>query len=137
VPLTIVIADDYPDYRTLVRLLVGPLSDAVVVGEAADGNEALALVLLERPALVIADMVMPRLNGIELTRRIKQELPQTKVILMSAYTQQTYRRVAAESGADGFVYKRAISTDLLPMMAEVIGRPLAGDQGLVPPSADG
>lgn len=47
--LTIVIADDYPDYRTLVRLLVGPLSAAVVVGEAADGNEALALVLLERP----------------------------------------------------------------------------------------
>lgn len=82
-------------------------------------------------------MVMPRLNGIELTRRIKQEPPQTKVILMSAYTQQTYRRVAAESGADGFVYKQAIRTDLLPMMAAVIGRPLGGDRGLVPPSADG
>jgi two-component system response regulator DesR len=136
-PLTIVIADDHPDYRTLVRLLVGALSDVLVVGEAADGPEALALVLRECPDLVIADMVMPRLNGVELTTRIKQERPQTKVILMSAYTQETYRRAAAVSGADAFVYKQAISGDLPALIAKVGGRPLAGDRGLVPPSADG
>ena len=85
--------------------------------------EALGLVLQKRPDIEIVDLMMPRLNGLELTRRIKEERPQTKILLMSAYTEDTYRRIASVSGADGFVNKHLIRTGLLPAIREVIGRP--------------
>ena len=91
-PMTIVVADDAADYREVVRAILSPMSDTIViVGEAEDGEQALALVRRERPDLVITDLIMPRLDGVELTRRIRQELPETKVILMSSYTEDAYR----------------------------------------------
>jgi len=72
-PLTIVVADDGLDFRLIVRYLLAPAADMKIVGEAADGEEALAVVLRERPDLVITDLFMPHLNGIELTRRIQRE----------------------------------------------------------------
>jgi len=67
-PLTIVVADDTPDYRQIVRYLLESMADTMtIVGEAADGEEALALVRLHRPDIVITDLVMPRLNGVELS----------------------------------------------------------------------
>ena len=122
-PTKIVIADDQPDYRALLRMLLGRLPDTTVVGEAGDGSQAVELVLRERPDLVIVDMVMPRLNGIELTRRIKEALPETKVILVSAYTGEAYRRVADVSGADGFVYKQVMHSHLLPLVEQLIAGP--------------
>jgi CheY-like chemotaxis protein len=84
-PLIIVVADDDMDYRLIVGYLLASVSDMMtIVGEAADGEEALAVALRERPDIVITDLVMPRLNGIELTRRIRQEPPQTTIILMSS-----------------------------------------------------
>jgi DNA-binding NarL/FixJ family response regulator len=121
---TVVVVDDDPDYLWLVRVILEKRGERItIVGEAAGGEEALALVLHERPDVVIADLMMPRLNGLELTRRIKQERPQTKVLLMSAYTEDTYRRIASVSGADGFLNKHLIHTGLLPAIREVIVRP--------------
>ena len=92
-PLTVVVVDDDLDYRHIVRYLLASVSDTmVIVGEAADGEEALAVALRERPDIVITDLVMPRLNGVELTRRLRQELPLTKVILMSSYTEDALLR---------------------------------------------
>jgi NarL family two-component system response regulator LiaR len=87
-PLSVVVVDDEPDYRQLVCFLLLSLPDVVtfVVGEAADGEEALALPLRVQPDIVITDLVMPGLNGVDLTRRVRQELPQTKIILMSSFT---------------------------------------------------
>jgi YesN/AraC family two-component response regulator len=68
--LTIVVADDSADYREMVRYLLAA-SDMRIVGEAADGEEALAIVQRERPDIVITDLMMPRLNGIELTRHVR------------------------------------------------------------------
>ena len=86
--MTIVVADDAPDYRLIVRTILASVSDMMtIVGEAEDGAEALAVVLRERPDIVITDLMMPLLNGIELTKRIREELPQTKIILMSSYTE--------------------------------------------------
>jgi CheY-like chemotaxis protein len=123
---TVVVVDDDPDYLWLVRVILEMTGERItIVGEAASGEEALAVVLRERPDVVIADLMMPRLNGLELTRRIKQDRPQTKILLMSAYTEDTYRRIASVSGADGFVNKHLIHTGLLPAIREAIGRPPA------------
>jgi DNA-binding NarL/FixJ family response regulator len=120
----VVVVDDDPDYLWLVRVILEKRGERMaIVGEAAGGEEALALVLRHRPDVVIADLMMPRLNGLELTRRIKQERPETKILLMSAYTEDTYRRIASVSGADGFVNKHLIHTGLLPAIREVLVRP--------------
>lgn len=131
-PLTIVVADDAADYRELVRTLLRPILDMMtIVGEAEDGEQALALVRLERPDIVITDLIMPRLNGIELTRRIRQGLPATSVILMSNYTEDAYRLMASDSGADAFVSKQVLITTLLPAIRDVIRR-RSGGSGLPP-----
>ena len=135
IPLTIVVADDAPDYRLIVRTILATVSDMMtIVGEAEDGAEALAVVLRERPDIVITDLMMPLLNGIELTKRIRGELPQTKIILMSSYTEDAYRLMASDSGADAFVNKRVINDALLPAIRDLIRR-ISGGSGPLPPSA--
>jgi len=117
------VADDDPDYRYFVRSLLVTMADTVTfVGEAGGGEEALALVLSKKPDILVADLLMPRLNGIELTRRIKQELPDTKIILMTAYTGEANRRLAFVGGADGFLDKTALVTDLLPSVRDIVDR---------------
>jgi two-component system, NarL family, response regulator DesR len=135
-PVTVVVVDDVPDYREIVRFLLLGLPDVVTfVGEAADGEEGLAVVLRLRPDLVITDLVMPRLDGVGLTRRIRQELPQTKIIIMSTYTEDAYQLMASDSGADAFVSKRVIYDAMLPAIRDVIRRRLSGGSGPLPPSA--
>ena len=134
-PLTVVVVDDALDYRETVRFLVMSMGDAVtLVGEAADGEEGLALVLRERPDLVISDLVMPRLNGVELTRRIRRELPQTKIILMSSYTEDAYQHMASDSGADVFVNKGVLFQALVPAIRDLI-RQISGGSDPFPPNA--
>lgn len=136
-PLTIVVADDDLDYRLIVRALLRPMSATmIIVGEAADGEEALALVLRERPDLVITDLVMPRLDGVELTRRIREVLPETRILLMSSYTEDAYRLMASDSGADVFVSKRVITSTLVPAIRDLIRRRFSGGSGPLPPSQE-
>ncbi len=120
--LTIVVADDSAEYREIVRYLLAPASDMRIVGEAADGEEALALAHRVRPDLVVTDLIMPRVNGIELTRHIRQELPGTMIILMSSYTEAAYRLMASDSGADVFVSKRVVLDALLPAIRDLAAR---------------
>ena len=137
-PLTIVVADDDPQYREIVRYLLAAASDTVtIVAEAEDGEEALALVLRVRPDIVITDLIMPRLNGVELTRRIRQDLPDTKVILISSYTEDAYRLMASNSGADVFISKQVIATTLLPAIRDLIRRRFSGGSGPLPPAIGG
>ena len=136
-PLTIVVADDDLQFREIVRYLLAAASDTMtIVGEAADGDEALALVRRVRPDVVITDLVMPHLNGIELTRRIRAELPQTRVVLMSSYTEDAYRLMASDSGADVFVSKQVITSTLVPAIRDLIRRRFSGGSG-PPPSMGG
>lgn len=94
-----------------------------IVGEAADGADAFDLALRERPDIVITDLVMPRLNGVELTRRIRQELPETKIIVVSSYPEDTYRHMASDSGADAFVSKQVMARSLLPAIHGIVQHP--------------
>ena len=137
-PLTIVVADDDLQYREIIRYLLAAASDTMtIVGEAADGDEALALVLRVRPDIVITDLIMPRLNGVELTRRIRQGLPDTKVILISSYTEDAYRLMVSDSGADVFVSKQVMTTTLLPAIRDLMRRRFSGGGGPLPPAIGG
>lgn len=135
---TIVIIDDDLDYRLIARALLRPLADSVtVVGEASDGQAGLDLIRRERPDLVITDLVMPHLSGVELTRRIRAELPETQVILISAHTEDAYRHMASDSGADVFVNKSVITMSLVPAVRDLIRRRLSGGSGSDQPPLGG
>ena len=134
--LTIVVVDDVVEYREIVRYLLAPAPDMKIVGEATDGEEALSLVRLHRPDLVITDLMMPRLNGIELTTHIRRELPQTRIILMSSYSEAAYRLLASDRGADVFVSKAVLHDALLPAIRDLVARRVARPSGLPPTLGD-
>ena len=120
--MMIVLADDDVECRLLVRTILASESGTMtIVGEAADGEQALALVLRTRPDIVISDLLMPRLTGIGLTRliRIRQELRRTKIIIISAHAEDAYRLMASDSGADAFVSKDVLARDLLPAIRRI------------------
>ena len=120
--LTIVV-DDQLDFRLIVRALLRGVADlATIVGEAADGDEALALVRRTRPDILISDVIMPGLNGVDLARRVRAELPQTRTILMSSHVDDAYRLMASDSGADVFINKHVITSSLLPAVRDLISR---------------
>jgi len=124
--VTVVVIDDSEEYRLIVRGLLRSVHDVTTfVGDAASGAEGLALVRRERPDMVITDLVMPGLDGIELARRIRLELPKTKIILMSADIEDAYRLMASDSGADAFVSKQMITRTLLPVIGDVVRREAA------------
>jgi DNA-binding NarL/FixJ family response regulator len=121
--LTIVVADDELDFRLIVRaLLRGVAEVATIVGEAETGEEALALVRRTRPDILISDVIMPGLNGVDLARRVRAELPQTRTILMSSHVDDAYRLMASDSGADVFINKHVITSTLLPAVRDLIAR---------------
>jgi DNA-binding NarL/FixJ family response regulator len=134
-PLTVVIADDDRDYRAIIRNLIQSAPDAMtIVGEAEDGEEALALVRRLHPDVLLTDLVMPRRNGAELARIIKHELPQTRIILLSSYTEDAYRLMVSDSGADAFISKQVINRNLLAAIRDVMARRLTGGNGPLPPN---
>src|ERR1700752_2329518 len=97
---TILIVDDDPRLRELIQRIVTQEPDFQVVGEAEDGVEAIRLAHLLRPDIVLMDLVMPRVNGLQAMRQIKMERPETKVIIITVHTEDAYRRTAEDNGAD-------------------------------------
>jgi len=126
--LTVVVVDDDPDYRSLVRALLSTLADVVsVVGEADDGEEGLAVVRRTRPDVVITDLMMPRMNGMALAVRVREDLPQTKIIMMSSHIEDAYRMRVSDSPVDVFINKHVINSALLPAIREVVSRRQGGE----------
>jgi DNA-binding NarL/FixJ family response regulator len=112
--VTIVVVDDTLEFRAIVRFIMATEPHAMtLVGEAADGEEALSVILDARPDLVITDLLMPRMIGFELLRRIKEERPETKVIVMTSHAEDIYRQLALAAGADAFLSKAVLARDLL------------------------
>jgi DNA-binding NarL/FixJ family response regulator len=93
--------------------------DLQVVGEAEDGRQAVALVKKLRPAVVLMDIAMPRLNGLEATRQVLKAVPATKVIMLSAHSDDAYVKDATESGAVGFLRKQTSSHVVCEAIREV------------------
>jgi DNA-binding NarL/FixJ family response regulator len=111
--VTVLIVDDNAQLRALIREIVAEASNLQVVGEA-DGAEAIQLVQALRPAIVLLDLIMPQVNGLEVLRWIKVEHPETKVIIVTVHDEDAYRQAAEASGADAFLLKKTLVTILLP-----------------------
>ena len=111
-PVSILLADDHALVRAGIRALVEKLPSLRVVGEAKDGREALRLVLEHRPDVVLMDIAMPGLNGLEATARISKELPSTRVIILSMYANEEYVREAIRAGAHGYLPKCSAAAEL-------------------------
>ena len=112
-PIRILIADDH----TLVReSLVGLLQaegDVQVVAQAADGVETVEKALATRPDIVVADLSMPRLSGIEVVRRLKEALPHTRVLVLTMHQEDEYVLQAVRAGASGYLVKDSAAAELL------------------------
>jgi DNA-binding NarL/FixJ family response regulator len=108
----LVIADDHTIFRQGVRSLLESGGLAEIVGEAGDGNEALAKARELAPDVVIMDIGMPGMNGLEATRLITQEIPDVKVVILTTHASDNYFFEALSSGASGYVLKEAAFTDL-------------------------
>ena len=111
--IRILIADDHPMIRAGLHSLINMEEDLDVIGEASDGEETVKLVNELQPDIVIMDIVMPKLNGIEATRLIKQSKPTTIVITLTAYTDIEYILGLLEAGASGYILKDARGKELI------------------------
>lgn len=126
---TIVLADDHPLIRQGVRTMLESRRDYEVVGEADDGLRAVELVERLRPDILIVDVMLPGLNGLEVTRRVVAQVPQTRVIVLSMHATESYVLDALRSGAAGYVLKTTATASVV----EAVGAALAGQRYLSPP----
>lgn len=110
--VSVLLVDDDAGFRKAVKRVSEKEIDFRLVGEAEDGEEALRLERELRPQMIFMDINMPKLNGLEATRRIKARSPHVKIIILTAHEEKAYRQAATESGADGFVLKKSLLTDL-------------------------
>jgi DNA-binding NarL/FixJ family response regulator len=117
--ITIFLADDHTMVREGLRLLLETQPDFQVIGEAANGREAVRQVSQHCPDLAILDIAMPELNGIEATWQIRQVCPATQVIILSMYATQSHIFPALQAGAQGYLLKAAAGSELINAVRSV------------------
>ncbi len=110
--ITVLIADDHTLVRDGIRAMLIPIADVEVIGEASDGREALAKIKELRPQIVLMDLAMPLMGGLEATRRICKEFPDTEVLVLTQYNDREYVLPIIEAGARGYISKMAAFSDL-------------------------
>jgi len=119
--LRVFLADDHTLFREGVRALLERQPSISVVGEAGDGREALKRIEETSPDLVIMDIVIPGLNGIEVTRQIRKTQPDVKVLVLSMYDDQEYAYEVLRAGASGYIQKDTVGQELINAI-EVVSR---------------
>jgi two-component system response regulator NreC len=129
--IKVLLVDDHAILREGVHALLSREPDIEVVGEAGDGQEAVDQVPLLRPDVVIMDIVMPRMNGLEATRIIRERQPDVRVLILSMYDDHEYVVQIIQAGASGYVLKRVVTEDLVRAIHAVH----AGESFLYPPIA--
>jgi len=118
--VTVVLADDHVVVRQGLRALLESDPRVVVVGEAADGLEAVELVRRRKPTVLIADLMMPGLDGLATTRKLSHLKSDTRVIILSMYGDQAYVLEALKSGAAGYVVKESCGAELFEAIRVVV-----------------
>ncbi len=117
---SIVLADDHHVVRQGLRALLEGQPDFQLVGEAGDGLEAVQLTERLKPDVLIIDLMMPSLNGLEATRQVSQRSPQTRVVILSMHANEAYVLEALRNGAAGYVLKDSSAADLVHAVREVV-----------------
>lgn len=111
-PIRILIADDHHVLRSGLSLLLNAQPDFDVVGEASTGKETVERAIALRPDVLLLDIAMPDLNGLEAARRLRQEAPELRIVVLTMYDDEAYLRQFLEMGAAGYVLKKAADTEL-------------------------
>jgi DNA-binding NarL/FixJ family response regulator len=118
-PIRLLLAEDHVLVRQGLRVLLEQ-AEMVVVGEASDGLEALQLAHTHQPEVVILDIAMPHLNGLETARRLREAVPQTKLIVLTMHTEESYVLEALQAGAVGYVLKTQAAVDIVQAIHTVL-----------------
>ncbi len=118
-PIKVLIADDHAMVREGLRQLLEPQADIEVVGEASDGVEALDLVRSLRPNILVLDLAMPRMNGLEAVKLIRDAVPETQIVILSMHEKEAYAHKVLSAGARGYVLKGEPSSTLLAAIRSV------------------
>ena len=120
-PLRVLLAEDHAVVREGTRQMLEREQDIEVVGEATDGFEVVAMAASLSPDVILLDVSMPRMNGIEATRRIRAAEPATHVLILSAYDDEDYVIAAIEAGAAGYLLKTAHASEVIAAIRAVAG----------------
>ena len=118
--IKIVLADDSPDFRGIIRSLLEEEPDLKVLGEAEDGEQTIAQVRKLHPDVVVMDIVLPKLNGIESTRRLHTEFPDVRIIALTMYSNKKSVQQMQAAGAVGLVRKDDAKEELVQTLREVV-----------------
>jgi len=110
--ITVLLVDDHSLVRRGFRRMLEDEADMQVVGEAGDGEESIKLAKQLRPQVIVMDCALPGMNGLQATREIMEELPDTAILMLSMHTENTWVRQAIEAGAKGYVLKNALDLEL-------------------------
>ncbi len=116
----IVLAEDHTILREGLRALLTADPDFEIIGEAADGREAVRFVEKQIPDLILMDLSMPRMTGMDAIREIKKRYPQTKIIALTVHKTEEYLRTTLQAGADGYVLKDATHEELMMAVESVL-----------------
>jgi DNA-binding NarL/FixJ family response regulator len=119
--IRILLAEDHAVMRTGLRLVLERQPDFRVVGEASDGREAVALAQQHKPDVIVMDIGMPNLNGIEAARQVTASLPQVSVVILSMHSDEAYVLRALKAGARGYLLKESAESDLIAAIRAVHG----------------
>jgi DNA-binding NarL/FixJ family response regulator len=115
--LKVLLVDDHERFRKSVALFLCEQAFVEIVGEAVNGDDAIALSEKLHPDLVLMDLDMPERDGFQATREIKLRVPDTKVVILSMHDGEAYRRMAWRHAADGFIDKAEMKDDLLKIIS--------------------
>jgi NarL family two-component system response regulator LiaR len=131
-PIRVLIVDDHHMLRSGLRQFIDTFDDLVLAGEARNGAEAVQQCLVDPPDVILMDMVMPVMDGMEATRQILQKNPEMKIIFLTSFQEQDLVKQALQSGAKGYLLKNASAEDL----ANAIRSAHAGRSTLAPEAVD-
>jgi DNA-binding NarL/FixJ family response regulator len=127
--ITVLLADDHAVVRQGLRAILGAEPDVRLAGEAADGQEAVRLAERLEPDVLVLDLMLPGLNGFEVTRLVRKRVPRTRVVILTMHTDPAYAAEALRAGATGYVAKDADAADLIAAVRAAV----AGERYLSSP----
>jgi DNA-binding NarL/FixJ family response regulator len=119
--IRVLVVDDFEPWRRSVCSMLKGQAESKVVAEATDGWEAIQKAQTLRPGLILLDLGLPNLNGMDAAKRIREVVPGARIILLTSSNDKDVVRAALSTGAQGYVLKIDASTELLPAVAAVLG----------------